>query len=214
MRFANERGFQAAVHAIGDRSIRMVLDAYEATQNGKPSPLRNRIEHVQIVAPEDFPRFVRLGVIASIQGVFATSDMNMAEDRVGPERIKGSYAWRRLLDAGSRIANGSDFPVELPNPFHGLYATVTRQDRSGMPEGGWLPDQVLTREEALHSFTLGAAYAAHREATLGSLEPGKWADFIVIDRDYFEIPHDEIDDIQVVQTWVGGEIRYSRGEEQ
>ncbi len=212
--FANSRGFQAAVHAIGDRSIRMVLDAYDYAQGGKPSPLRNRVEHVQIVAPADFDRFESLGVIASIQGVFATSDMNMAEDRVGPVRIKGSYAWRRLLDAGARIANGSDFPVELPNPFHGLYATVTREDRNGLPEGGWLPSQVLTREEALHSFTLGSAYAAHRETTLGSLEPGKWADFIVIDRDYFEIAASDIDDIEVLQTWVGGKLMYSRGDEQ
>ncbi len=212
--FANARGFQVAVHAIGDRSIRMVLDAYESAQEGGPSPLRNRVEHVQIVAPGDFARFSELGVIASIQGVFATSDMNMAEDRVGPIRIKGSYAWRRLLDSGARVANGSDFPVELPNPFHGLYATVTRQDRDGLPEGGWLPDQVLSREEALHSFTLGSAYAAHRETTLGSLEPGKWADFIVIDRDYFEIPESEIDDIRVLQTWVGGQLKFSRGEEQ
>ncbi|MDJ0698292.1 MAG: amidohydrolase [Woeseiaceae bacterium] len=214
VKFANSRGFQAAVHAIGDRSIRMVLDAYESAQGGDPSSLRNRVEHVQIVAPTDFPRFAELGVIASIQGVFATSDMNMAEDRVGAERIKGSYAWRRLLDSGARIANGSDFPVELPNPFHGLYATVTREDRDGLPEGGWLPDQVLTREEALHSFTLGSAYAAHRENTLGSLEAGKWADFIVIDRDYFEIPASEIDDIRVLQTWVGGKLMYSHGDEQ
>ena len=117
--FANKHGFQTGIHAIGDRAIQMGLNAYEQVQEGKPSPLRNRIEHVQIVAPSDFERFAKLGVIASIQGVFTTSDMNMAEDRVGPERIKGSYAWRKLLDAGAIVANGSDFPVELPNPFHG-----------------------------------------------------------------------------------------------
>jgi predicted amidohydrolase YtcJ len=212
VRLANEHGFQSCVHAIGDRAVRMALDSYSTVQAGAASPLRNRIEHVQIVAAEDFPRFAELGVIASIQGVFATSDMNMAEDRVGPDRIKGSYAWRRLLDEGARIANGSDFPVERPNPFHGLYATITREGRDGAPAGGWLPDQVLTREEALHSFTLAAAWASHREDSLGSLEPGKWADFIVIDRDYFDVAASAIDDIRVLQTWIGGQLVYSREE--
>jgi predicted amidohydrolase YtcJ len=106
------------------------------------------------------------------------------------------------------LASGSDFPVELPNPFLGLYAAITRQDRAGLPHGGWYPDQALSREEALYSFTLAAAYAAHQEDRLGSLEPGKWADFIVIDRDYFDVPASEIDDIRVLQTWVGGKLVY------
>ena len=143
-----------------------------------------------------------------MQPIHATSDKNMAEDRIGPDRIKGGYAWRRLLDSGAVIAAGSDFPVELPNPFLGLYAAVTRQDREGHPPGGWYTDQALTRAEALHAFTMGAAYAALREDRLGSLEPGKWADFIVVDRDYFEIPASEIDDIRVLETWVGGERVY------
>jgi predicted amidohydrolase YtcJ len=130
--------------------------------------------------------------------------MNMAEDRVGAERIKGAYAWRRLLEAGARLAGGSDFPVELANPFHGLYAAVTRQDRDGRPPGGWRPSEKLTREEALRLFTSDAAYAGHAETTLGALEPGKWADFILIDRDYFKIPESEIDDIKVVDTYVAG----------
>jgi len=208
VRKANSKGFQVGIHAIGDLGNRMALDAFERAQGGKASPLRNRVEHAQIIAPEDIPRFSKLGVIASMQPVHATSDMNMAEDRVGPDRIKGGYAWRRLLDSGAVIASGSDFPVELPNPFHGLYAAIARQDREGLPDGGWYADQAMTRAETLHSFTLGAAYAAHQEARLGSLEPGKWADFIVIDRDYFEIPVDEIDDIQVLQTWVGGRLVY------
>jgi hypothetical protein len=210
---ANDMGFQVSIHAIGDRANRMALDVFSAVQGGERSALRNRIEHAQIIALDDIPRFAELGVIASIQATHATSDMNMAEDRIGPERIKGGYAWRRLLDSGAVIANGSDFPVELPNPFHGLYAAVTRQDRTGLPEGGWYSDQAMTREEALHSFTLAAAYAAHQEDRLGSLEAGKWADFIVIDRDYFEVPAAEIDDIRVLQTWVGGERVYSASEQ-
>jgi predicted amidohydrolase YtcJ len=208
VRIANRKGFQVGIHAIGDLGNRMALDAFERAQGGKASPLRNRVEHAQIIALDDIPRFSELGVIASMQPVHATSDMNMAEDRVGPQRIKGGYAWRRLLDSGAVIASGSDFPVELPNPFHGLYAAVARQDREGMPEGGWYADQALTRAEALHSFTLAAAYAARQEDRLGSLERGKWADFIVIDRDYFEVPASEIDDIRVLQTWVGGKLVY------
>ncbi len=205
---ANGMGFQVGIHAIGDLGNRMALDAFELAQGGKPSPLRNRIEHSQIITLQDIPRFAELGVVASVQPVHATSDMNMAEDRVGPERILGGYAWRRLLDSGAVIASGSDFPVELSNPFHGLYAAVTRQDRGGEPEGGWYPDQALTRAEALHSFTLAAAYAANQENRVGSLEAGKWADFIMIDRDYFTIPASEIDDIEVLQTWVGGRKVY------
>jgi predicted amidohydrolase YtcJ len=211
-RKANHMGFQVGIHAIGDMGNRMALDAFETVQGEKPSPLRNRIEHSQIIALEDIPRFAELGVIAAIQATHATSDMNMAEDRIGPDRIKGGYAWRRLLDSGAVLANGSDFPVELANPWHGLYASVTRQDRAGQPEGGWYADQALTRAEALHSFTLANAYAARQEDVLGSLEPGKWADFIIVDRNYFEVPESEIDDIQVLETWIAGKKVYAAGE--
>ena len=209
---ANDMGFQVGIHAIGDLGNRMALDAFENAQDGRPSALRNRIEHSQIVTLDDIPRFAKLGVIASMQATHATSDKNMAEDRIGPQRILGGYAWRRMLDAGVVLANGSDFPVELSNPFHGLYAAVTRQGRDGEPEGGWYADQALTRAEALHSFTLAAAYAARQEDRLGSLEPGKWADFIVIDRDYFTIPADEIDDILVLETWVAGNKVYAQSD--
>lgn len=210
---ANDMGFQVGIHAIGDFGIRQSLDAFEYVQGGVASSLRNRIEHSQIIALDDIPRFAELGVIASMQAIHATSDMNMAEDRIGSERIKGAYAWRKLIESGAVIANGSDFPVELANPMYGLYASVSRQSRAGLPEGGWYPGEGLTREETLHSFTLAAAYAAHQEDRLGSLEPGKWADFIVVDRDFFTIPTSEIDDIVVLQTWVGGEMVYERCED-
>jgi len=210
---ANDMGFQVGIHAIGDFGNRQSLDAFEQSQGGVPSPLRNRVEHSQIITLEDIPRFAELGVIAAMQATHATSDMNMAEDRIGAERLKGAYAWRKLLDSGAIIANGSDFPVELANPMHGMYASVARKSRAGLPEGGWHIEEGLTREETLHSFTLAAAYAALQEDRLGSLEPGKWADFIVVDRDFFEIPESEIDDIQVIQTWVGGELVYERCED-
>jgi len=210
---ANDMGFQVGIHAIGDYGNRQSLNAFELAQRGSASPLRNRIEHAQVIALDDIPRFAELGVIASMQATHATSDMNMTEDRIGGERVKGAYAWRKLLDDGAIIANGSDFPVELANPMHGLYASVTRQSRAGLPEGGWYGSERLNREETLHSFTLAAAYAAHQEDRLGSLEPGKWADYIVVDRDFFEIPESEIDDIQVLQTWVGGELVYERCED-
>ena len=207
---SNSMGFPVGIHAIGDLGNKQAFDAIEKAQGGKASPMRNRIEHAQVVRLEDIPRFGALGVIASMQATHATSDMNMAEDRVGPERIKGAYAWRKILDTGGIIANGSDFPVELANPMHGLYASVTRRSRAGLPEKGWYAGEALSREETLHSFTWAAAYAAHQEDRLGSLEPGKWADFIVVDRDYFEIPESEIDDIQVLQTWVGGDLVFEK----
>jgi predicted amidohydrolase YtcJ len=213
VRKANDMGFQVGIHAIGDFGNRQSLDAFENAQGGVPSPLRNRVEHAQIITLDDIPRFAELGVIASMQATHATSDMNMAEDRIGSERIKGAYAWRKLLESGAVIANGSDFPVELANPMHGLYASITRQSRAGLPEGGWHPGEGLSREETLHSFTLAAAYAALQEDRLGSLETGKWADFIVVDKDFFTIPASEVDDIVVLQTWVGGEMVYERCED-
>lgn len=205
------RGFQTNVHAIGDRANRIVLDAFENVKDSLGEQgLRHRIEHAQVVSLEDIPRFEKLNIIASMQPTHATSDMNMAEDRVGPERIKGAYAWRRFLDRGTTVASGSDFPVEHVNPFYGLYSAVTRKDHEGNPENGWYPDQAMSREEALRSFTLSAANAAHQEDVLGSLEPGKWADFILIDRDFFEVPENEIWRIKVLESWLAGEKVYER----
>lgn len=208
IRKAHDKEFQVNVHAIGDRANRVVLDALAAVQGGEPSRLRHRIEHAQVVDPEDIPRFATLGVIPSMQPTHATSDMNMAEDRVGAERIKGAYAWRTFLNQGSKLAAGSDFPVEKSNPFLGLHAAVTRQDTQGQPKGGWYPEQALTVPEALKAFTVDAAYAAHQEHQIGSLEPGKWADFILIDQDIFEVAKQQLWETKVLETWVAGERVY------
>jgi predicted amidohydrolase YtcJ len=174
----------------------------------KGADLRHRIEHAQVVSLADIPNFKQLGIIASMQPTHATSDMNMAEARVGRERIKGGYAWRRFLEAGVRIAAGSDFPVESPNPFWGLHAAVTRQDHQDRPPGGWYPDQALTLKEAFRAFTLDAAYAGHQEKHLGSLEPGKQADFILVDRDIFSADPKTLWQTEVLQTWVAGRRVY------
>ena len=207
------KGFQANIHAIGDAGNRQVLDALEKAQNEHGDQgLRNRVEHAQIVALEDIPRFKELNIIASMQPTHATSDKNMAEDRVGPQRIKGGYAWKSFLEQGTVVAAGSDFPVEHSNPFFGLYSAVTRMDHSGNPEGGWYPNESLTREEALRAFTLDAAYSAHQEDILGSVEADKWADFILIDENYFDVAASDIWKIKVLETWVAGKKVYSSKE--
>ena len=205
MNKAMRAGYQVNIHAIGDAGNRQILDAYaQLIPKYNSAQLRHRIEHAQVVALEDIPRFKALGIIPSMQPTHATSDQNMAEHRVGPQRIKGAYAWRTFLDQGSRIACGSDFPVESPNPFEGLHAAVTRQDAQGQPVAGWYPNQAMSLKEAFRCFTLDAAYAGHREDSLGSLETGKQADFIIIDQDLFKMPPYDIHKTGVLETWVAG----------
>ncbi len=205
---ARRMGYQVNVHAIGDKANRVVLDAFEAV--GVAASERHRNEHAQIVSPNDIPRFVDVGIVPSMQPTHATSDKNMAARRLGHDRLAGAYAWRTFLEQGSRIAAGSDFPVESANPFWGFYAAVTRQDLDGNPLGGWLAEQKMTREETFRAFTLDAAWAAHMEDQIGSLEPGKWADFILVDADPFEVPERQIADIVVLETWVAGERVFRR----
>jgi predicted amidohydrolase YtcJ len=202
-------GFQVATHAIGDRGNRVVLDAYERALKAAPTEdPRLRIEHAQVIALEDIPRFRALGVIPSMQGSHQTSDMYWAEQRVGPARIRGAYAWRKLLDSGAIIPNGSDFPVEFVNPLISFHAAVTRQDAENRPPGGWYPEERMTRGEALKSMTLWPAMAQFQERELGSLTPGKRADFVILDQDIMTVAPERILDTKVVSTWLGGRAVY------
>jgi predicted amidohydrolase YtcJ len=212
-RAAAAAGFQVATHAIGDRGNRVVLDVFERVLRDVPgaSGLRFRIEHAQVLAPADIPRFRALGIIASVQAIHGTSDMPWAEARIGPERVRGAYAWRSLVDAGVQLANGSDFPVEPPEPLLGFHAAITRQDATGHPPGGWTPGERLTREEALRAFTLDAAYAAHAERDLGSIEPGKIADLVVLSADIMAVAPAAVLTTTVLRTMIAGETVYESG---
>jgi predicted amidohydrolase YtcJ len=205
-RLAVENGLSLAVHAIGDRANHEVLDAFaQLKQLEAGKTLRHRIEHVQLIHPNDAGRLADLGVIASMQPIHATSDMRMA-DRYWGERAAFSYAWRTQQAHGAVLAFGSDAPVESPNPFWGLHAAVTRRDANGAPgPGGWYPAQRLTIAEALRGFTSGAAYAAGLEGRLGRLAQGYLADLIVLDIDPFTCQPEELRDIQPVATMIGGE---------
>lgn len=204
-------GFQLNVHAIGDRANRMVLDAFESALEEEPrADHRFRIEHAQIIHFQDIPRFAALDVIPSMQGSHQTSDMYWAMNRVGWTRVQGAYAWRSLLNTGVVIPNGSDFPVEHPNPLISFKAFVTRQDEDGWPAGGWFPAERTTREEALTSMTLWPAYAAFMERDYGSLAAGKVADFVVLDQDIMSVAPERILDTRVVMTVLGGKVVYER----
>ena len=203
------RGFQINTHAIGDRGNRVVLDAYAAALRAVPvSNHRFRVEHAQILAPDDIPRFAELDVIPSMQAVHQTSDMYWAGNRLGDTRLLGAYAWRSLLDTGMPVPNGSDFPVEAVNPLLSFHAAFTRQDASNFPVGGWFPAQRMTREEALESMTIWPAYAAFQEDVLGSLTPGKYADFVVLDQDIMRVAPESVLATKVLATYVGGKAVY------
>jgi predicted amidohydrolase YtcJ len=204
-------GFQLNFHAIGDRANRLALDQFtDSFSRIGGKSLRNRVEHAQVVNVDDIPRFKALNIIPAMQPTHATSDMNMAEDRVGIDRLKGAYAWQTFLKQGSPVAFGSDFPVELSNPFFGLHAAVTRQDRNTSPDNGWIPREAVAVKQAFRGFTLDAAYAAHQEKILGGLTEGKWADFILIDQDVFTISPQDIWKTQVLETWIAGEKRFTK----
>ncbi len=213
-RRALARGVQVRVHAIGDSANHGTLDVFERVFGGRPRPeARWAIEHAQIVRPDDVGRFARLGVVASMQPTHATSDGPWAETRLGPERVRWGYAWRDFLSAGVPLASGSDFPVESADPLLGLHAAITRRDLEGrLPAAGWFPGQRLTPEEALRSFTATGAWLAFREGDLGTLEAGKLADFVVVDRDVLGGPPERIPGARVVWTVVGGRTVYERKE--
>jgi predicted amidohydrolase YtcJ len=196
--------FQVAVHAIGDAADAQVLDAIDEMAGTYKGDRRWRIEHAQIVDPVDLPRFARNGTIASMQPTHATSDHAMAVKRLDPPRLAGAYAWKTMLDNHVPLAFGSDYPVEDPNPFAGLAAAVTREDAAGDPPGGFLPEQKLTLTQALAAFTTGAAYAAKMEDRVGSLAPGHFADFILLDRDPFQVDARALRETRVLETWIGG----------
>jgi predicted amidohydrolase YtcJ len=203
-------GYQPAIHAIGDAANAQVISTYEKLAKQYPGDRRWRIEHFQIVDPADIPRLKPAGIIASMQPTHQTSDRLMAEDRLGHDRLKGAYAWQTVEKLGISIAFGSDFPVESPNPFPGLAAAVSRQDINGQPDGGWIPEERVSFEQALVGFTRGAAYAGFADTKIGSLDAGKWADFIIVDRDVSAVDPQALARTQVLETWVGGKKVWSK----
>ena len=203
-------GFQTAVHAIGDQANDDILSAIEELEATYKGDRRWRVEHAQIVDPVDIGRFAATGTIASMQPVHQTSDRQMAEARLGPARLQGAYAWKSLIDSGTKLAFGTDVPVESSNPFVGLAAAMTREDAEGQPFGGWIPAERLSREQAWQAYTNGAAYAAFAEDRLGSLEPGKRADFLIVDQDILLAAPAQIRKMQVLQTWIAGKPVFIR----
>jgi predicted amidohydrolase YtcJ len=203
-------GYQVAIHAIGDAANAHAISTYEQLSKKYGTDRRWRIEHFQIADPADIPRLAPAGIIASMQPTHQTSDRLMAEKRLGPDRLAAAYAWQSVLKSGARLAFGSDFPVESPNPFPGLAAAISRQDMEGQPPGGWIPTERLTFAQALNAFTRGAAYAGFAEDKIGALEPGKWADFIIVDRDPTKVDPQALARTQVLETWVAGKKVWER----
>jgi predicted amidohydrolase YtcJ len=212
-RYALAHGFQVATHAIGDRANRIVLDVYQKALAERPDVKdpRLRIEHAQLLDALDIPRFGQLGVLASMQGIHCPSDRPWAPKRLGEARIKeGAYVWRKLLDAGARILNGTDAPVEDVSPIQNFHASVTRAGADGQPAGGFDPDQKLTRAEALRTMTLDAAYGAFAERERGSIELGKLADLVVLSQDLLSVPDDALLKTEVLVTIVGGRVLHEK----
>jgi predicted amidohydrolase YtcJ len=206
-----QSGYQVAVHAIGDLANRITLNAYRRALEEVPVPdHRLRVEHAQVVALDDIPKFAPLGIVVSMQPPHCTSDMPWAEERVGPERILGAYAWRSFLETGIHLALNSDFPGETLNPFYGMYAAETRQSPEGVPEGGWYPDQCLNREEVLKAYTIEAAFSGFEENLKGQIAAGMLADFIVLSADIMMVTSRQLLGLQVEKTYVGGQLKYDR----
>ena len=204
-------GFQINTHAIGDRGNRVVLDAYEKAFGKVPrANHRFRVEHAQILHQDDIPRFAQLGVIPSMQASHQTSDMYWIGKRLGPTRLYGAYAWQTLLNTGVVIPNGSDFPVEEVNPLISFHASIARQDARDWPTGGWYPAERMSREDALRSMTLWPAYAGFQEADMGSIAPGKYADFVMLDQDIMRVPAEMVLNTRVLETWLGGKRVFER----
>ena len=207
---AASHGFQVATHAIGDAANAQVISVYEQLSKKYGRDRRWRIEHFQIADPADIPRLAPAGIIASMQPTHQTSDRLMAEKRLGPNRLAGAYAWQTVLKTGAKLAFGTDFPVESANPFPGLAAAISRQDMEGQPPGGWIPSERLTFEQALEAYTRGAAYAGFAEDRIGALEPGKWADFVIVDRDPTKVDAQSLARTQVLETWIAGKKMWER----
>ena len=206
-------GFNLRVHCIGDGANHVAINAFERALNATGVDGRDArfsLEHAQVFTPEDLPRLVELGIVASMQPLHATEDMHFAEARMGPERLKYAYIWSDLLDMGVPVPTGTDYSVSPYNPFYTLHAAVTRQDRENNPPGGWIPEQAMTREEALYAATMASAYVMHAEDILGSIEVGKLADFVVIPVDYMTVPAEDIWKIKPDMTVIGGEVVYAR----
>jgi predicted amidohydrolase YtcJ len=202
-------GFQIATHAIGDAANAQIIATYEQLSRKYGRDRRWRIEHFQIVDPADISRLAPAGIIASMQPTHQTSDRLMAEKRLGPNRLAGAYAWQTVLKSGAKLAFGTDFPVESANPFPGLSAAISRQDVNGQPPGGWIPSERVTFEQALDAYTQGAAYAGFAEDKIGTLAPGKWADFVLVDRDPTKVDAQSLARTEVLETWVAGKKVWS-----
>jgi predicted amidohydrolase YtcJ len=207
----DKAGFQINIHAIGDRTNHIVLDVFEAVAKANgPRDRRDRIEHAQVIAPDDLPRFAKLKVIASMQPSHQTTDMRWAESRIGSERIKGAYAWATLEKSGARLAFGTDYPVEEVSPLRGLHACVTRQLPDGTPAGGWQPQEKISLEDCIRSYTSGSAYAQFEEGKKGELKAGEYADFLILSNDLTKIPPSDYVKTQVLRTVVGGRTVYEK----